>query len=298
MAGGELRVGLEEEPFLHKATITLHGDRWSTIELPFVGAKMLAVTNLGGLTGMCHDHGHTMQGTEGRPASAACPVRKVGRLELHGAPQLSWTRIVRTALQGELRLSLAEPVGWPVGARILITQSNRGEAEELRHVAAIEDDGYTLVLDEPLANEHLGVWHWHDEAQLPSDLRAAVGLLERNVVIQGDDASAQRGSSFMFGAHVGAFHGGVMRVENTEFTRTGQAANLGRYNFHWHHLAMAGRTVDVLDLAYIRNCSIHHTFQRAVVVHGTNYAVVQHNLAYKATGHNFFTVSTPRRCPA
>ena len=27
----------------------------------------------------------------------------------------------------------------------------------------------------------------------------------------------------MFGVHVGAFHGGVMRIENTEITRSGQA---------------------------------------------------------------------------
>jgi len=26
----------------------------------------------------------------------------------------------------------------------------------------------------------------------------------------------------MFGVHIGAFHGGVMRIENTEITRSGQ----------------------------------------------------------------------------
>lgn len=40
---------------------------------------------------------------------------------------------------------------------------------------------------------------------------------------------------------------------------------------------------------YIRSCAIHHTFQRAVVVHGTWYATVAHNVAYRARGHNFFT---------
>ena len=29
--------------------------------------------------------------------------------------------------------------------------------------------------------------------------------------------------AYMFGVHVGAFHGGVMRIENTEITRSGQA---------------------------------------------------------------------------
>ena len=29
--------------------------------------------------------------------------------------------------------------------------------------------------------------------------------------------------AYMFGVHIGAFHGGVMRIENTEITRSGQA---------------------------------------------------------------------------
>ena len=47
-------VGSEAAPFLHQATITLHGDRWNTIELPVIGSKMLAVTDLGGLGTCAH----------------------------------------------------------------------------------------------------------------------------------------------------------------------------------------------------------------------------------------------------
>ena len=52
IAGGSFYVGSEAAPFQHQATITLFGDRWFTIELPVIGSKMLAVTNLGGL-GTC-----------------------------------------------------------------------------------------------------------------------------------------------------------------------------------------------------------------------------------------------------
>ncbi|CAK0862036.1 unnamed protein product [Prorocentrum cordatum] len=92
----------------------------------------------------------------------------------------------------------------------------------------------------------------------------------------------------MFGAHVGAFMGGQLRIENTELFRTGQAANLGRYSSHWHVLS-SGRNVDVMDIAYLRNNSYHDTFQRAVVVHSTDYATVMHNVAYHVRGHMFFT---------
>ena len=56
VAGGSFSVGTEARPFTHQATITLHGDRWKTVELPFIGAKVLAVTNRGGLTTACHKH--------------------------------------------------------------------------------------------------------------------------------------------------------------------------------------------------------------------------------------------------
>ncbi|CAE7328317.1 PKHD1L1 [Symbiodinium pilosum] len=43
------------------------------------------------------------------------------------------------------------------------------------------------------------------------------------------------------------------------------------------------------DIAYLRNNSYHDTFQRAVVVHSTDFATVEHNVAYKTKGHSFFT---------
>lgn len=54
VAGGHLSIGTETAPFLQRATVTLYGDRWDTIELPHIGSKMLVVTNLGGLPGGCN----------------------------------------------------------------------------------------------------------------------------------------------------------------------------------------------------------------------------------------------------
>jgi hypothetical protein len=290
VAGGTFLVGTEAEPFEQRATITLHGDRWRTIELPFIGSKMLAVTNLGGLHGGCHEAYHH-GGAEGAGYSASdpCPVRKVGHLALHGKPVRSWTRLNRTAEEGETALSLAEPVDWPVGAKLLITRSWQGHADEERTVAAVEDGGHTLVLDRALSRAHLGEWHWHDENALPSDLRAAVALLERNVVVQGDESTLRAGGSYQFGAHLGGFFGGIFRLSNVEVTRSGQAGNFGRYSSHWHRYA-TGRNIDIIDRAsYFESNVYHHTFQRAVVVHGTDFAQVRNCVAYKAQGHNFFT---------
>eukprot|EP00971_Amphidinium_carterae_P247894 4922649-Amphidinium_carterae.2 len=48
---------------------------------------MVAVTNLGGLHGGCHVKTQNSVGRSGSP----CPVRSVGKLDLHGRPDTSWT---------------------------------------------------------------------------------------------------------------------------------------------------------------------------------------------------------------
>jgi hypothetical protein len=288
IAGGHLRVGTEERPFLQNALIQMHGDRWKTIELPFIGSKMIAVTNRGGLGGGCHAGGSTHSvGVSKVPSQ--CEVESVGKLDIHGRPDISWTRLVRTAEIGATTLHLAEAVAWPIDSQLVITPSERGAEEEVRRVSWLSDGGYTVGLDKPLERLHLGTWYWHPNVSGPTDLRAAVGLLTKNILIRAN-ASALHGSNgdFLFGVAVHAFFGGEMRIENVEFTRTGQAANFGRYSSHWHNLA-PGRNVDVIDKAYLRNNSYHDTFQRCVVVHGTDYAVVKDNVCHRPHGHGFFT---------
>lgn len=286
ISGGHFVVGTEKDPFLHQATLTLHGDRWNTIELPFIGSKMIAVTNQGGLHGGCHSEALRHNG-EG---SVPCPVRSVGKLDLHGAKGVSWTRIVQTSSEGSTYVVVEDAVNWPNGSRVLLTPSNKGHAEEVHEVAGLEDGGHKVLLKGTLKNYRSGAWYSHESfaERDPIDLRAAIGLLDRNILVQGDDASARPGNAFMFGAHMATFFGGEMRVENVEFFRTGQSANFGRYSSHWHNLS-PGRTVDVADRAYLRNNSYHDTFQRAVVVHGTDYTVVRDNMAYRTKGHSFFT---------
>jgi len=41
--GGRFEVGTEDEPFVQNAVITLHGDRYESVEIPHAGAKCLAV---------------------------------------------------------------------------------------------------------------------------------------------------------------------------------------------------------------------------------------------------------------
>jgi hypothetical protein len=73
-----------------------------------------------------------------------------------------------------------------------------------------------------------------------------------------------------------------LRLDNVELARMGQAFRLGRYavHFQWHG--------DANKTSWLRSCSIHHTYSRALGVQGTQRLMVQNNVAYNVMGHAFF----------
>ena len=300
--GGALQVGTHDEPFEGDAAITLHGDRWDTVEIPNFGSKVLAVADRGGLSesSFANGEGHEV------------PQSQRGVIDIHGKPRVkTWTQLSTTANAGDKFITLSTPVDFMPGEKLVITgkiiEENRGDTNDLmadmpppcmierafqQHSqtsaeeveVAMVVDSYTIMLVEPLEHTH--------ESELVTtpagkvvDMRAQVGLLTRNVVIQGDDESPGQ----MYGAHTIAVHGGNLRVENTEVRNCGQARNLGRYCLHFHK---AGFQPGGPDLnwrgSYLIGNSIHHSFQRATTIHGTTHAVVTDNVAYKVHGHNYF----------
>jgi cell migration-inducing and hyaluronan-binding protein len=72
-----------------------------------------------------------------------------------------------------------------------------------------------------------------------------------------------------------------MFVEGVEFQRMGQNLTLARYPIHWHLIGDAKGQ-------YIRNASIHDTYNRCVTVHGTHNLQVENNVTYNTVGHCFF----------
>ncbi len=72
-----------------------------------------------------------------------------------------------------------------------------------------------------------------------------------------------------------------MYVEGVEFNRMGQNMTLARYPIHWHLIGDA-------QGQYIRNASLHDTYNRCVTVHGTNFVRVENNVTYNTVGHCFF----------
>ncbi len=248
ITGGQLQIGSATIPHTGRATITLTGS--TAAEQPETtgfGAKLL------GLMG--------------------------GRLELHGSPTVTaWTKLTADTAAGARTITLAEAPGWRVGDQIVIATSSLNQAEhDLATVQAIRGDMVTLK--QALRYPHLGAVRVVGDVKI--DVRAEVGRLTHNIVVQGDDASTtlKLGGHAMFMAGNGETS---VQIANTEFRRMGQLNQLGRYPLHFHHMATACKG------CYVKDSSVHDTLQRGIVVHGTSGVVVSGNVVFNTVGHNIF----------
>jgi cell migration-inducing and hyaluronan-binding protein len=193
-----------------------------------------------------------------------------GALSLHGDRRNAWTKLAATAKAGADRIQVLDASGWRKGDVIVLasTDFDPRQAEE-RTITAIS--GNRLTLDKPLTYMHFG------EITFGVDERGEVAMLSRNIKIQASEDAAKS----YFGGHIMAMAGSRMYLEGVELNRMGQHMHLARYPIHWHILGDGKGQ-------YIRNASIHDTYNRCVTVHGTNDLRVENNVTYNTVGHCFF----------
>ena len=280
---GRFQIGESaEKPFQHKATITIHGHVRST-ELPIYGAKSISV--------------------------------REGTLALYGKHIMhTWTHLSETANVGATAIKLNLPaLGWNIGDQIVIATTSKSIREnEVVNITGIRDGGKTLDIDPKLKYRHIS-FNQTIEGYFV-ETRAEVGLLTRNVVIQGskeqtwlkniascpkefepgqfkkqtcfDGKFGEERGSDQFGVQI-MVHSGHKNSRKAigffhyiEVRHAGQAFRLGRYPIHFH---MDG---DVSG-SYVKGCAIHHSFNRAVTMHGINNLVVENNVIYDILGKVF-----------
>lgn len=253
--GSALRIGSVDTYFVNNTHITLYGTDRSA--------------NLFG-TAPLHSGNKFIMVMEG------------GTLAMHGASaqKHSWTQIEGDVFPGDTRLTVAiDSVGWLPGDRIVLAPSGYNPAEaEVLTVTAV--DGREIQFQPALQHRRFGRIQTIAGRQV--DMRAEIGLLTRNIRVQG----AQDSVVEQFGAHV-MIMDGFAAIEGVEFTRTGQRGLQGRYSLHWHwHKNLTGeRAVG----QYVRNSSFHHAFQRAVNIHKTDGVHVVGNVAYHIGNHAYVT---------
>lgn len=197
-----------------------------------------------------------------------------GTLQLIGPARDSWTQLGATAPAGARSIQLSEDVDWRVGDRIAIASTDYSSAHsEEAEVTAM--NGRTVTLDRALRYLHFGELQQYGDTTL--DERAEVALLSRNITVQGAEDSSSDG----FGGQVMVEHGGRLRVRGVEFADMGQKSRLRRYPLHFHMEGSASES-------YIKNSSVHHSFNRCITIHGTDDLLVADNVCYDHVGHGFF----------
>jgi hypothetical protein len=110
---------------------------------------------------------------------------------MHGRPVgVTWTYLGVTAEAGSNSITLKEQVIWPIGSLIVISTTgdkfSPGQSETV-HITSKSSDNMTLFLDKSLQFQHLNEMRTVGSGTNTVNLyiRSEVGLLSRNVLIQG-----------------------------------------------------------------------------------------------------------------
>lgn len=89
--GGTFSVGSESRPFMNQLTITLHGDRFSGVEIPIIGTKCLAVMDTGVSSAGAPEFSPAGSSNSNNSLASSTTNRlrafSRGSIDIHGAPR-------------------------------------------------------------------------------------------------------------------------------------------------------------------------------------------------------------------
>uniref|UniRef100_A0A2I3GM17 hyaluronoglucosaminidase n=1 Tax=Nomascus leucogenys TaxID=61853 RepID=A0A2I3GM17_NOMLE len=127
------------------------------------------------------------------------------------------------------------------------------------------------------------------------DMRAEVGILTRNIVIEGeveDSCYAENQCQFFdydtFGGHVMIMKNFTsVHLSYVELKHMGQQ-QMGRYPVHFHMCGDVDYKGGYRHATFVDGLSIHHSFSRCITVHGTNGLLIKDTIGFDTLGHCFF----------
>ncbi|NWX96773.1 TMEM2 hyaluronidase, partial [Nothoprocta ornata] len=189
-------------------------------------------------------------------------------------------------------LHLADEVtSWLPGDRIVIasTDYSMHQTEEFNLLPCTECQSNQVKIDGSPLYLHIG------EVIDGVDMRAEVGLLTRNILIQGemeDSCYGQNQCQFFpfdtFGGHIKILRNfSSVHMSGVELKNMGQQV-LGSYPVHFHLAGDVDERGGYERPTYLDNLAIHHCFSRCVAIHGTHGLLVKDSIGYDTLGHCFF----------
>ncbi|XP_064373332.1 inactive cell surface hyaluronidase CEMIP2-like isoform X2 [Dromaius novaehollandiae] len=184
-----------------------------------------------------------------------------------------------------------EVTSWLPGDRIVIasTDYSMHQAEEFNLLPCTECKSNQVKIDGSPLYLHIG------EVIDGIDMRAEVGLLTRNILIQGemeDSCYGQNQCQFFsfdtFGGHIKIQRNfSSVHMSGVELKNMGQQI-LGSYPVHFHLAGDVDERGGYEHPTYLDNLAIHHCFSRCVAIHGTHGLLVKDSIGYDTLGHCFF----------
>ena len=244
---GRFQIGTEQQPATGKITITMHGKKTDKA-LPDYGNKVIAL--------------------------------REGYLDIHGKPRVpTWTMLQDALEVGGDTITLTVDTDWGVGDVIVIASTSHKYDHSEQFTIVQKNSARSFKLNKPAVYKHYAGIQMFNGEKL--EMRAEVGLLTRNIIIQGDSDSEVE----QYGAHIMIHSPGdessVGRISYVEVRQAGQAFQLGRYPIHFHRIGTVTKS-------YIKGNAIHHTYNRATTIHAVHHLTVADNVVYYCKGHNIF----------
>ncbi len=165
-----------------------------------------------------------------------------GRIDIHAVGRTpTWTQLQQTAEVGATTIQLlVDNANWQVGDEVVVASSDYASdghpSNERRRITAIS--GRTVTLSDPLKYWHFGAPQIKKRFGYPIDLRAEVGVLASNVLIEGDMSSASAAvpdesqwyasSQLRYGAHMIQLDRSINRIKGIAVRHMGQGGRLAR----------------------------------------------------------------------
>ncbi|GFO45238.1 transmembrane protein 2-like [Plakobranchus ocellatus] len=188
------------------------------------------------------------------------------------------------------KLSLLHDVtSWQLGDEVVVasTDFDWRQAEVKTIVSCRECEPNQIRVDGAFKYTHFG------EVTYGVDERAEVGLLSRNIRVEGElqercysNTEHEEYLCGLFGRDT--FGGQIIirdrsyaRIEGMQLTHMGQQAVLASYPLHFH-------LCDEVHGQYLRNNVIRDSNSRCITIHGTDYLDVSGNVCLNHLGHGIF----------
>jgi cell migration-inducing and hyaluronan-binding protein len=256
---GEMRIGTQAQPFTRKATIELRSDFAATV-LPNQVDASLQVLGPGRFFAFGHSKGHT------------------------------WTRLAAPAVAGSTRITLQTPVAWADTDEFVIAatdfempNSNLSQSEVRTVSRPAGMSSAILDFAQGLSHDHSGATVGQSLDGVGVELRAEVGLLSHNIVIEGIQGIG--GETRFEADHSMPPRVPLVQIDNVEFRYLGRAGAMGQYPIHFHAHETTNPSASG---SYVMNSSIHHCYNRFVAIHRTDDVILAHNVAYDTIGHGYY----------